>query len=433
MSVLVHVIDWVVNTPIPTSSPTSSPSQASVPGDSGVVATTTSSPPAWVPYITLIAAVLAAGVALFAAVLQRKSGKEAAAAAKESAIAAQKSSEASHRSAKAAEDSVALNADTARATAARMDSEGLAKRYQDAAAQIGHDKAAVRLAGVYALARLADDWPDQRQTCVDVLCAYLRMRPKLMDHYEDQYAVVVPDDGDQQVRRTVSDLISSRVAGADALWASCDFNLTYAHLHDFQLRDANIRGRFIITGAIIKGKCSFTRAAFGRGLDARELRIEGTLKLVDVLPGDGRAVSLTETFVAEGGTLDFVLTKPPAADKQWNVWPTKVYCKGTVSLKVTKTTYGQATFRIPGLQLMPTGQFRMMQAPAADTDSSEFPVIEAKGWSTAASSKVEIARSLQHEGIFRAIEWTGVELRQFKSAYVAGPDVDAILADDSNS
>ena len=35
--------------------------------------------------------------------------------------------------------------------------------------------AAVRLAGVYAMAGLADDWPENRQTCVDVLCGYLRM------------------------------------------------------------------------------------------------------------------------------------------------------------------------------------------------------------------------------------------------------------------
>ncbi|MFD9499878.1 hypothetical protein [Streptomyces sp. NPDC060035] len=34
---------------------------------------------------------------------------------------------------------------------------------------LGHDQAAVRLAGVYALARLADDWAEQRQVCIDVL------------------------------------------------------------------------------------------------------------------------------------------------------------------------------------------------------------------------------------------------------------------------
>ena len=34
-----------------------------------------------------------------------------------------------------------------------------------------------RLAGVYAMAQLADDWadPDARRQCVAVLCAYLRM------------------------------------------------------------------------------------------------------------------------------------------------------------------------------------------------------------------------------------------------------------------
>jgi len=50
-------------------------------------------------------------------------------------------------------------------------------RYTAAATQIGSDKAPIRLAGVYALAQLADQWgrtePDQRQTCIDVLCSYL--------------------------------------------------------------------------------------------------------------------------------------------------------------------------------------------------------------------------------------------------------------------
>ena len=50
------------------------------------------------------------------------------------------------------------------------------ERFATAAGQLGNDKpAAVRLAGVYAMAGLADDWPENRQTCVDVLCAYLRL------------------------------------------------------------------------------------------------------------------------------------------------------------------------------------------------------------------------------------------------------------------
>ena len=51
----------------------------------------------------------------------------------------------------------------------------LNERFATAAEQLGSDKPAVRLAGVYAMAGLADDWAENRQTCVDVLCAYLRM------------------------------------------------------------------------------------------------------------------------------------------------------------------------------------------------------------------------------------------------------------------
>lgn len=47
--------------------------------------------------------------------------------------------------------------------------------YTKAAEQLGSDKAAVRLAGLYALERLAQDNPNHRPTIVEVICAYLRM------------------------------------------------------------------------------------------------------------------------------------------------------------------------------------------------------------------------------------------------------------------
>ena len=47
--------------------------------------------------------------------------------------------------------------------------------YTKAADQLGSDKAPVRLAGLYALGRLAQDNPSQRQTIVNVICAYLQM------------------------------------------------------------------------------------------------------------------------------------------------------------------------------------------------------------------------------------------------------------------
>jgi len=47
--------------------------------------------------------------------------------------------------------------------------------YTRAVEQLGSDKAPVRLGGLYALERLAQDNPAQRQTIVNVICAYLRM------------------------------------------------------------------------------------------------------------------------------------------------------------------------------------------------------------------------------------------------------------------
>jgi hypothetical protein len=47
--------------------------------------------------------------------------------------------------------------------------------YARAVDQLGNDQAPVRLGGLHALERLAQITPDQRQTIVDVICAYLRM------------------------------------------------------------------------------------------------------------------------------------------------------------------------------------------------------------------------------------------------------------------
>ncbi|XVV05334.1 pentapeptide repeat-containing protein [Actinosynnema sp. CA-248983] len=57
----------------------------------------------------------------------------------------------------------------------REDTKVFAERFGKASELIGSSQAAVRLSGIYAMAALADDWDDHRQTCIDVLCAYLRM------------------------------------------------------------------------------------------------------------------------------------------------------------------------------------------------------------------------------------------------------------------
>jgi hypothetical protein len=91
----------------------------------------------------------------------------------------------------------------------------LNERFATAAGQLGADSAAVRLAGVYAMAGLADDWPQQRQTCVDVLCAYLRM-PYEPDPGPDAPAAEQQGFRSvQEVRRTVIRVITAHLQPED--------------------------------------------------------------------------------------------------------------------------------------------------------------------------------------------------------------------------
>jgi hypothetical protein len=76
--------------------------------------------------------------------------------------------------------------------------------YVKAADQLGSDKAAVRLAGLYALERLAQGNPAHRQTIVHVLCAYLRMpyTPSSDTRHQQQAAAGPPRADD--TRATVA-------------------------------------------------------------------------------------------------------------------------------------------------------------------------------------------------------------------------------------
>ena len=113
-------------------------------------------------------------------------------------------------------------------TLAEQHARTLNERFASAADQLGTDKPpAVRLAGAYAMAKLADDWVENRQICVDVLCAYLRLP------YE-------PDPGDQapaakrlefrasqEVRYTVIRIITGHLRkGAAVSWQGLNFDFT---------------------------------------------------------------------------------------------------------------------------------------------------------------------------------------------------------------
>src|SRR5260221_3314993 len=76
------------------------------------------------------------------------------------------------------------------------------ERYTQAVTQLGNTAAAVRLGGVYALARIADDSERDRPTCMEVLCAYLCMA------YDPDNA----DPGEAKVRSAAQTTMFARFA-----------------------------------------------------------------------------------------------------------------------------------------------------------------------------------------------------------------------------
>ena len=190
----------------------------------------------WGPVAAVIAALVVITGVIITVVVQRRASRETLEEVRRSADSAALSAAAADRSSQAAEEAVGLNRETVAGVAQRVATDALAKRYQDAASQLGHDKAAVILAGVYAMARLADDWPEHRQSCVDVLCSYLRMPT----HHETRQAA----EGEKQVRITILRLIGDHLDATRPInWCDCDFDFSYAELPVIEWSEPTFRKR----------------------------------------------------------------------------------------------------------------------------------------------------------------------------------------------
>ncbi|KDN20170.1 pentapeptide repeat-containing protein [Amycolatopsis rifamycinica] len=123
------------------------------------------------------------------------------------------------------------------AAEAREHVKVLNERFATACTQIGHEKPAVRLAGLYAMAGLADEWAEQRQVCIDVLCAYLRIP------YEPVLDSPWYHDEESEVRLSITSVISDHLRpGAPVGWQGHEFNLLRAVLRSADFADIHLTG-----------------------------------------------------------------------------------------------------------------------------------------------------------------------------------------------
>jgi uncharacterized protein YjbI with pentapeptide repeats len=131
--------------------------------------------------------------------------------------------------------------------------------YARAADQLGSEKAPVRLAGLYALERLAQGEPQYRQTVVNVVCSYLRMPYAPPEQAGD----AVGDVAERGVRVAAQRALAAHLRpDADTFWPDIDVDLTGATLIDFRLSGCRVRaGTF--DRAHFAGDIDFSGTQFG--------------------------------------------------------------------------------------------------------------------------------------------------------------------------
>ena len=167
--------------------------------------------------------------------------------------------------------------------------------YTKAVEQLGSDKAPVRLGGLYALERLAQDNPAHRQTIVNVVCAYLRMpfsptmptgRPEPRTIEEEAMAVALGATWQQerQVRLTAQRILAEHLRDrviddegptdlpSSGFWPNIrldlagatliDFDVGYGVVADADFRAATFSGDANFGGATFSGRPEFEGATF---------------------------------------------------------------------------------------------------------------------------------------------------------------------------
>ncbi|WP_052059923.1 pentapeptide repeat-containing protein [Rhodococcoides fascians] len=159
----------------------------------------------------------------------------------------------------------------------------LRARFTVGAAQLTDRAATVRLAGVYSLASLADDWhgagfDTERQACINLLCAYLRNDTTNTDMLEAQLAdtawlsnATILRQEEERVRTAIIDTIRHHLRRmpevlGEPSWVGADFDLSGAHLDgaDFSNSNFDTRARFVtanLKGANFSG-CQLSSANF---------------------------------------------------------------------------------------------------------------------------------------------------------------------------
>jgi len=172
------------------------------------------------------------------------------------------------------------------------------ERFDAITRNLSSDKPAiVRLGAAYAMAKLADDWQHYRQTCIDVLCGYLRLSYEDWPSETASIAERTEFRADQEVRNTIVRIITAhRRSGALVSWRG-HLDLTGAVLIHADFSGADLQGADL-TGA------NFTHADFSgadlQGADLNRANLTGaSFTRANLRGADLQGADLTDAYLTD--------------------------------------------------------------------------------------------------------------------------------------
>ena len=199
-------------------------------------------------------------------------------------------------------------------TLAEQRTRTLNERFATAADQLGSDKPPIRLAGVYAMAGLADDWEENRQICVDVLCAYLRMPYEPDPGQDTPKPQRLAFQAIREVRHTVIRVITAHLRkdmDAAKSWQGLNFDFRGVVFDGGDFTEAHFSGGtvFFSDAQFSRDAVHFSRAQFSDGmLDFTGAQFSGSEIYFNAAQFSGRMVSFIKAQFS-GSEIYFVGTQ----------------------------------------------------------------------------------------------------------------------------
>jgi hypothetical protein len=189
---------------------------------------------------------------------------------------------------------------------------------------------------VYAMAGLADDWPENRQICVEVLCAYLRL-PHESDPGDDASAEKRLQFGaSREVRHTVIRVIAAHLKDDAAVsWQGLNFDFTGVVFDGGSFTRAKFSG----------GEVSFVGAEFSGGkVDFQYAEFSGGVVDFSVAKFSGGEVNVSGAKFS-GGEVSFGGAEFSGATVSFRE---AKFSGGEVSFFAAKFSGGEVDFSDPG-------------------------------------------------------------------------------------